>query len=646
MVVEGAAVNSMECIRMSARLSFLAASLLVTAASPAFAATEKREQPPVVVIATRVPTPLNQIASSVTVVKGADIEAKQQRTLPEVLREVPGLSLIQTGTPGGVAAISIRGTNFNHTKVIIDGMEVNDPSTPNGAFDFSQLLTTDIERLEVLRGPQSGLWGSDSIGGVINIVTKKGTGPAQYTASVEGGSFHTFNQTAGVSGGTERYNYAFTAEHYRTGQQQVTPANLVPAGRARHDDEYDNKTLSTKLGANLTDNLDVGFTARYIYTDLDSTTDDFGGSPQSRQSENKNNELFTRGTIHHTSYDGKLEQILGLTYVDYRRRFADPNSTPFTVNLSNGDRIKGDWQGNLKICEGQIITLGAEHQRDTLETLDPVSASIRNSAGFTQLQSSLGERFFNTLSLRLDDNSRFGHKGTYRLAPAFMVAETGTKLKASYGTGFKAPSLTQLFQSNPGFGFSANPNLQPETSKGYDLGFEQDVLNKKIQFGSSYFHNEIKNLIDYNAGFTTLINVGKATTRGFENFIAYKPLNILTFRSDYTFTIAENDIRDQQLLRRPKHKASFSTIWQTTDKLSLTGTILYTGPQIDGNRDFSVSRMTNNSYTTVNISTNYDLNQTVTLFGRVNNLFDQRYQTPVGFEQPGLGAYAGIKTKF
>ena len=606
--------------------------------------------PDMVVSATRVPTPEDQLGSSVTVITSQEIEQKQERTLPEVLQDVPGLNVVQNGSPGGTTSVFIRGTNSNHTKVLIDGIDVSDPSSPNGAFDFSQILSSDIERIEILRGPQSGLYGSDAIGGVINIITKKGSGPAQFHASVEGGSFGTFNQTGGVSGSVSRFNYAFDVAHYRSADAPVTPTNLVPPGRPVNNDFYDNKTFATKLGAGLTDNFDVGLVARYVGTSLESTSDDFLG-PEAAPSYSDNRELFTRGTAHLVLFDGVFDQTVGLGYTDYRRRFFDPNAGTLAFgndpSVFGGDRVKLDWQGNIKVMPGQVVTLGAEHQRDAIDDTAPVQATMSNNAGFAELQSSFGEHFFNAASVRYDDNSLFGGKATYRDAPAVLIPETGTKLKGSVGTGFKAPSLDELFDNSfAAFGFFANPNLQPETSFGYDLGFEQALLDKRVQFGSTYFHNDIRNLIASNAAGTTDINIGRATTYGFETFISYKPIDPLTLRADYTYTAADDDILHAELLRRPKHKASLNATWQVSEAASLSATVLYVGPFIDINRSGSITGLTNDGYTLVNLAGSYALGHGVTAFARIDNLLDQHYQAATGFQNPGLGVFAGLRVAF
>jgi vitamin B12 transporter len=227
----------------------LAASAVTAVAAEGTGSPESAESvESVIVAATRLPTPESEIASSVTVITSEDIAARQERSLPDILKDVPGLNIVRTGGPGGQTVVFMRGTNGNHTKVLVDGIDVSDPSSSTASFDFSQFLTQDIERVEVLRGPQSGLYGSDAIGGVINIITKSGQGPTQFEASAEGGSFETFNQTAGVRGSVEQFHYNANVEHFHSGATPVTPLDLLAPGEIRNDDYYDNLTAATKLG--------------------------------------------------------------------------------------------------------------------------------------------------------------------------------------------------------------------------------------------------------------------------------------------------------------------------------------------------------------------------------------------------------------
>lgn len=629
------------------RSLFLAIALsLPIAASVVFAATEAEDTPETIVVtATRIPTPELQVASSISVVTANEIAARQIQTLPDLLKQVPGLNLVQSGGPGGQTSIFMRGTNSNHTKVLVDGIDVGDPSSPVGNFDFGQFPAQDIQRVEILRGPQSGLYGSDAIGGVINIITKSGSGPAQFNAGAEAGSFNTFNQNAGLSGSLGGFHYAATVAHLHTGELPVTPLDLLLPGERRIDDYNDNLTGSTKLGFDVTDDFNLGLVARYTDSHLRLTGENENNFPMdfpdAAQSENSTRQYYARATAHLSSFGGGFEQTLGLAYSNIKSFELSPD---YPESDFFGERVKADWQGNVRLSDDEKLVLGVEHERDEMTV--PLSASTSIDSGYAELQSGFSDAFFNTVSVRYDDNDRFGGKTTYRVAPAYVIQETGTKLKASIGTGFKAPSLSQMFQNFPAFGFFANPNLKPETSLGYDLGFEQAVANASVRFGVTYFRNNIKNLIADNADFSSLINVGRAVTDGVESFASYQPLQNLTFRLDYTYTQATDDILHQELLRRPKHKAGLNTAWQPTNRLSLNATVLTLSSWIDGNRDFSIPRLTAAGYTTMDIAAGYDLTGNLTLYGRVNNLFNRHYENPVGFLQPSLGAFAGIRAKF
>jgi vitamin B12 transporter len=621
----------------------LALALLCAFGGAANAVPED-EPETIVVTATRIPTPELQVASSITVVTAEDIAARQVRTLPGLLEQVPGLNVVQTGGPGGQTSVFMRGTNSNHTKVLIDGIDVGDPSNPGGAFDFAHVLTQDIQKVEILRGPQSGLYGSDAIGGVINIITKSGSGPAQFNAAVEAGSFDTFNQWGGVGGSYEQLHYAANIEHFHSGKTPVTPLDLLAQGEQRIDDYYDNLTASTKLGFDVTEQFDLGLVARYTDTHLRLTGENFNNfpaTPDSAQSANDTLQTYARASAHLTSINGVLEQTIGAAYSDVRSSDFSPEASR---SDAFGERVKFDWLGAAKLAAQQKLVLGAEHQRDEITT--PISASTITDSGFAELQSGFGDRLFDTISVRYDSNDRFGGKLTYRFAPTYLIDDSGTKIKASIGTGFKAPTLDQLYQSFPAFDFIANPNLKPESSVGWDAGFEQTALSNALRFGVTYFHNNITNLIADNADFTMNINVGRAVTEGVESFLSYQPTMALTVRLDYTYTQATDEILHEELLRRPRHKGTLNTNWQATRQLSLNATVLVVGSWIDGNRDFSIPRLTAPGYTTVDLAASYAVNDHLEVYARAANLLNRHYENPTGFLQPSVGAFAGIKARF
>jgi vitamin B12 transporter len=619
------------------RASLVLLSLCCAAVNAAGASDES-----VVITATRLPTPELEIASSVTVVTADDIAARQERTFSELLRDIPGLNVVQEGGSGGLTSVFMRGTNSNHVKVLVDGIDVSDPSNAGAVFDFGQLLTQDIERVEVLRGPQSGLYGSDAIGGVINVITRAGSGPMKLSASVEGGSFDTFNQGAGISGSQDAFHYSGNVAHLHAGATPVTPLALLLPGEPRNKDYYDNFTASTKLGLDLTRDFDLGLVARYTNTHLRYTGEDFStfpAFPAAQPSASNTNEYYGRASAHLQSLDGALNQTLGVAFTRNATATLQPQ-IPETLNT--GERVKVDWQGAIKVSGTHTVLLGLEDARDKIS--EPLSASIRIASAYAELQSQLGAHWFSSLNARYDDNNRFGSKGTYRFAPAYLISATGTKLKASVGSGFKAPTLSELFQNFPPF-FFANPNLRPESSLGYDAGIEQGFGADTVRVGATYFHNRIRDLIASDITGTTWANIGRAITRGVESFVAYRPARQLTLRLDYTYTEASDDVLHQQLLRRPKHKGNLIATWHASDALLLNLDVLTVSSWVDGNRDFSIPRLEAPGYTTLNLAASFDLSGQLALLGRIDNLLDRRYQNPVGFLRPGFGVFAGIRAQ-
>jgi vitamin B12 transporter len=603
----------------------------------------------VVVSATGTPTPAREVASSVTVITADQIQREQRRTLPQALAAVPGLNIVQIGGPGGQTSVFMRGTNSNHVKVLIDGIEANDPSTPNRSFDFGSMLTDDVERIEVLRGPQSGLYGANAIGGVISIVTRRGEGPPKATARVEAGSHGTFNQAAGFSGGDDRFNYAFNVSHMRSDSTDSVPPNLIPPGVRVKPNAYDAYSYSSRLGFALTDTLSVNWVGRYTDGQFRSTYDSgFPSRPTSYRSLSNYAQAFTRGEVVWDPLGGRFVNRFGVSYSNQDRSYRSPDAFGAlglpTENL--GERTKLDWRGDLELAKGHMLIGGLSYERERLDT-PSLTASNGNKAAYLEYQGNVADRFFLAANIRHDHDDSYGGHTTYRIAPAYIVPGTETKLKASYGTGFKAPTLAELFiDYRPGFNFFGNPNLKPEESRGWDVGFEQPLLDRRVQFGATWFQNDIQNLIATNAARNSYANIGKAETKGVESFAALQISEQLRVRADYTFTLAKDEVARQELLRRPRHKASGTVTWTPMDKLSLSATLIYVGPWVDGNRDFSVPRLKAKGATLVNLAAEYKATDKVTVFGRVDNLFDKRWENPVGFLVPGFGAFGGVKVAF
>jgi len=363
----------------------------------------------------------------------------------------------------------------------------------------------------------------------------------------------------------------------------------------------------------------------------------FPSFPDATQSKSDTSQYDTRLSGHLFSFEGALEQTLGIAYSSAWTLNLDPN---LGASVNTGERLKIDWLGNVRLSENETLVLDAEHDRDAIH--EPISAQVSDNAVAVELQSHLGSGWYSALNLRDDHNERFGSKLTWRLAPAYLISATDTRLTASAGTGFKAPTLGELYQNFPPYFFS-NPGLKPETSTGYDLGVEQGLLAGSVRLGATWFRNDIRDLITTDVTGTTYANVGRALTQGVESFIAWRPQHALQVRADYTFTQADDAILHQELLRRPKHKATVSANWQASDALSLNASVLYVGSWVDGNRDFSIPRLLAPGYATVNLAAQYSLTRHWALFGRIDNLLNRHYQQPVGFLQPALGLFAGVR---
>ena len=599
-----------------------------------------------VVSPTGIVTPINQVASSVTVITAQDIATQQYRTVPEALNTVPGLNVVQSGGTGGQTSVFTRGTNSNQTKVLVDGVDVSDPRT--GTFDFAHLLTGDIAQIEVLRGPQSGLYGSDAIGGVISIITQKGDGPARWTAMNEAGSFGTFNQSVGVSGSQDNYNYAASVTHVHASDVPVTPLQLLPPGQQAIGNSYDNMTYSTKTGVNLSDSLTWNSVLRYTESTLLFTANNTPNAdftvffPDARQSQQTIHQFTGREEAVWSLLDGRIKNYFGVNYTNYWHADITEGFDPTAV--TTGNRIKYDWRSVTEVATGQNLVVGAERENSNLNSAD-LSEKTGDSAAFAEWQSNFANRFFLTANIREDDNDNFGQHMTFRVAPAVIVPFTDTKLKASYGTGFKAPTLSELFESFPGFSIP-NPNLKPEQSRGGDIGFEQPLFNDRIRFGSTYFKNDITDLIFFEpipgSFLGQNVNIGHAITEGTENFVTFNVIDRVKVRSDYTFTRAVDTDTGLQLLRRPKEKFSVTALWNPIDPLTLSATVLHVSDWSDIDRNTGAP-LTAPGYTIVNLRSDYAINDQIKVFGRIDNVANVHYQNPTGFLAPGLGVFGGIR---
>ena len=527
----------------------LALVFLVTAAFavPGPPPVEERTPPPdvrhdVVITATRVETPSKEVASSLTVITRDEIARSKRATVVDLLGDVAGAAVVRSGGPGSASAVMLRGANSEHTLILVDGVEVNDPMNPSRSADLAHLPLDRVERIEVLRGPQSTLYGSDALGGVVNIITAKGEGRPKLVLTGTGGSLATAEGRLGVAGSTGRLAYSLGLSAFRT--SGVSAADGALAGNAERDG-YRNVTFSGRAGVGLGRGLDLDLSFRAI--DARSEIDNFGGAfgddPNSVQ---RYESLFARAGLRALFLDGRWESRFGAAVLssDRRNDNAVDAGHPFdseTGRFRSG-LVKADWQNNLLLGPAHTLTFGVELEREHGSS-DYVSdgpygsyASVfpkasTTSAGFyVQEQVRLGGRFFATAGARLDAAGRSGTAVTYRLAPAWVLSRTGTKLKATLGTGFKAPSLYQLFAPPTAWGPIGNRDLKPERTTGWDAGIEQELAGSRVRLGATLFGNRFRNLITFDP-VLGYVNVGRARTRGAELSADVRPRKGLALRA-------------------------------------------------------------------------------------------------------------------
>jgi len=603
----------------------------------------------VVVTATRVPTSEREIGSSVTVITKEEIQAKGYATAKEVLKGTIGLDVISNGGPGAQTSVFLRSANSYHSLILIDGMEIGDPSLVQRQFDLANLTVDNIERIEIVRGPQSVLYGADAMGGVINIITKRwGKKPTLYVGA-EGGSYATARQFAGVGAANEWADFSLAFSHIRTEGFSSADADL-PGNE--EDDGWENFTVSSQLGITPSDWLDMGvsFRSHDGRTDLDG-----GGGPYrdlEDYHENKQ-EVFVRPYIKVTAFDGLWEQILGYGFTNHDRAYRD---YPWGDSDYEGKKHEISWQHNLYLHKTNTLTVGFEYEKEAMKSVDPWGPPMDESAYtyslFAEDQIKLFNISYTTLGVRWDNHEEFGDHITFRGTQAFVIDKTGTTIRGSIGSGFRAPSIYELYAPPFFDGWTmswkpvGNPGLDPEESIGWDVGAQQSLFDNRITLGVTYFHNEFDDLIKYIDG-GGYVNIDNAETWGIESFIEVFPFKDLSARVTYTYTHTDDE-QGEPLLRRPAHKTGFNVCYSFLDERGTASLdLLYVGERHD--MDSSVwpaRRVELDDYVVVNLSGSFKVHKYVEVFARVENLFDQDYEEVFGYGTPGISAYGGVKLTF
>ena len=600
-------------------------------------ATNTVAQENVVVTATRVEMPITSVGSSMTVVDKTQLAERQCASVVQALRTVPGLDVVQAGGAAGQASVFMRGAKSEQTLVLVDGVPMNNPVDAGRGADISQMPIETIERIEVLRGAQSTLYGADAIGGVVNIITKKGEGPAQGEVSAEAGSFNTFNEKAEARGGTSQYHYS--AGVSRQDSEGISSASARNGNVEK--DGYDRSEASARLGWTPVEEVEANALVRWNQAHYNY--DGFvNGAMADTDDQADTDSLLLYGEGKAKLFNGLWRPRVAGSWVSQTR---DDTSS---LSDSSFDSLlqKMEWQNDLYLGKANILTAGLEYQQESAESTYEAMGYVdrfdrktaRHESAYAQDIVMAGP-LTTTVGGRLDSYDTFGDETTWRVAPSYEVVATGTRLKGSYGTGFKAPSLFQLYSAY------GDEQLQPEKSEGWDAGFEQELNGDALVLGVTYFENQFKDMIDYDYITSKYGNISKAESRGVETSLTAKPVKALSVRAAYTYTDTQDKTTDAQLLRRPRNKVSLDASYAFTSKIRGGAGIVYVGERQD--EDFATySATTLPSYTLVNLYASYDVYKDVALFGRIENLFDEHYEEVIGYGTPGRAGYGGVKVTF
>jgi vitamin B12 transporter len=619
------------------------------------AGKEKSYIDEIVVTATRNPQSLRTVGSAVDVLTADDIQARPRLYLSDLLRAIPGLAVNQTGPLGNLTQVRMRGAEGNHTLVLIDGMEVGDPFN-NSEFDFSTVLADTVSRVEVLRGGQSSLYGSEAIGGVINITTVDADARQLISGQAGAGSFGTWNGSLRA---------AFRGAR-GAGHAQVSGLKSRGISQSKVGPERDGHRNVSVLGGGqfpLSEQASITVNARFVDTRAELDTQDFAfGSPTQGLVIDSNDVRKARtisakglGTLR--SRDDQWTTSLSWAFTDTRNR--NLVGTTFGSG-SSGRKHDIEWMSTLTWGEEtavvQSVTGLLEYEGETFANRSAAAGpqnqrrTTDSYAGAAEYRLAFGERVFVTGALRRDGYERFQDATTFRLTGAWQVSDTTLKMRASVGTGIAKPSFFELFGFNPTT-FVGNPGLVPEKSNGWDAGADLTLADGRAVVSVTYFRADLDAEIftDFSRlPFTPRNRPGESRRQGAELSARWSPADDVVVAGSYTYTDAEEDTGRREI-RRPKNAASLSMTATLLDDRARAGLSLdYNGEQEDAEFIFATpgDRVTLKSYLLASVSASYEVARGIELTGRLDNLLDQDNEQVFSYASNGLGAYVGVRLRF
>ena len=621
---------------------------------------------PVVVTANRSATPVDEVGQQVTVLTLPQIRLDQETGVADILARTPGVVVTRNGGPGETTTLSIRGANTDQTVVLIDGVKVNDPSAVGTGYDFSNLITGDVSRIEVLRGPQSTLYGSEAIGGVVNYITRDATKPLQGDVQAEGGSYGTAYVRGGVGGKDGPATFRLGA--YYNSTDSVSAFDRAFGGR--EDDGFHTAGASGRFTYDLTPDVQVDERAYYTWSraefdGFDTPSGGFGDDAEFGRTQ----QVVDYTGLNISALGGRLKNRIAYEYNELDRRDEEPGQEA-SYESGNKATFDGlgrvqtlDYEGAFALAPNYTLVFGAEDERsqfstdspafDPLPLPPPVKANVSIASGYGQITGRVLPNLTLTGGVRIDAHSTFGEHVTGQASAAYVV-RPGTILRASFGQGFKAPSLFQLYSAN------GNLALQPEQANGWDAGVEQHLLHDRVVVSATYFGRKTTNLIDFVsclsagqpgctpqrlAAFGFYDNVAKNEAEGVELAAAWRPVDTLSLAGNYTYDDDQDksgQALNDQLARRPRTTANLSATYVWPVKLTTTVAARYASRSFDSDASSIVLK----PYTLVDLRAAYPLRENLEVYARVENLADKRYETTYQFGTLGRAGYAGVRLSF
>lgn len=643
--------------------------LLLSSATSAVLADDGQEAPPpdpatdaeaILVTATRLPLSLDRVPESITLLDKAAIDRNQDIGVSELLLRTPGVSIHRNGGYGSSTSLRIRGAESDQTVVVIDGVKLNDPSSTGGGFNFSNLLIGDAARIEVLRGPQSILWGSQAIGGVVNIVTPLPKAPLEGSFDLEAGSRETASARAALGGKQGRLTWRVGAQAFTTDGISAFASSF--GGRER--DGYRNRNLSGRAELEISETISADLRGYYS-----RGRNEFDAVGADNPAYGTNREFVGYAGLNVDMFDKRLRNRFAYGYTDTDRDNYDPRNQRTKTFDAAGRNQRFEYQGSFAITEQDILLVGVENERSRFRSVSPpaalstpVPAPVRGKSEITGIYGQLSLQPVTGLTLnagmRHDDHARFGSKTLFS-AGGIVNLPTGTRIRASYGEGFKAPTLYQLYSEY------GNDALAPERAHGWEAGAEQRLFDNKLQIGAVWFDRTSRDLIVYigcASSSNTLLcfqpgtsirrlgyyqNVSRAKARGLEAQASLNPLAGLSIDANYSWTMAEDRSPGSAnfgkwLPRRPRQQANGSISYAWPLGLTTGVAVRWSGHSYDN----ASNSQRLDDYMLVDLRAELALSDQVRLFARAENLFDEGYMTAYRYGALGRSIYAGVRGRF